>query len=252
MKNGLHAVLILFLAVFLVGNCIAQEYTVQAVADGGTISGKVLFDGTPPKPKVMTVTKDKEVAGAATRQVDVVVVNEGKLADAVVYLEKVAAGKDWPELTDGGLIDQKGARFIPHSRVIRAGMKVPVKNSDPVMHNIHAYELIGRGRRTMFNKGQPRGLTFKLPFDVKRSHFVKLECDAHNFMHEYLFVASDPYYSVSAKDGSYTISDIPPGSYTLMIWHPNLGTQKAAVTVKAGETATHDFTFKGKASGGTK
>ena len=252
MKNGLHAVMILFLTMILARSSTAQEYTVQAVSNGGSISGKVLFEGTPPKPKVMTVTKDKKIAGKDKRLVDVVVVNDGKLAEAVIYLEKISAGKDWPKLTDGGLIDQKGARFIPHSRVIPAGMKVPIKNSDPVMHNIHAYELIGRGRRTLFNKGQPRGLTFNLPFDVKRSHFVKLECDAHNFMHDYLFVASNPYYSVSAKDGSYAISDVPPGSYTLMIWHPNLGTRKVAVTVKAGQAVAHDFTFKAKASGGTK
>lgn len=228
----------------------SQAYTVKPVSNGGTISGTVRFEGTPPKPRVITVTKDKAVARDASRQVDVVVVNDGKLAEAIVYLKKVLAGKEWPELPDGGMVDQKGARFIPHSRVIHKGMKVPVKNSDPVMHNIHAYELIGRARRTIFNKGQIKNTTLNLGFDVKRVPYVKIECDAHNFMHEYLFVASSPYYSVSGKEGLFEITDVPPGNYTLVVWHPVLGIQETKIQVAAGKTVTHDFTFKH--DGGTK
>lgn len=242
--------LVLCLTLFLATSGSAQEYKVAPVKNGGSISGLILFEGTPPKPRVLTVTKDKEIAKDATREVDVVVVKDGKLAEAVVYLDKVKAGKDWPELPDAGMVDQKGARFIPHSRVVYKGVKVPVKNSDPVMHNIHAYELIGRGRRTIFNKGQLKNTTLKLDFDVKRSPYVKLECDAHNFMHEYLFVASNPYFSVTAEDGAFNVDDISPGTYTLVVWHPNLGTQKTSIKVEAGQKVTHDFTFKG--DGGSK
>ncbi|MFQ5707115.1 MAG: carboxypeptidase regulatory-like domain-containing protein [bacterium] len=242
--------LVLGLTVALPLSARAQTYKVKPVTNGGSISGTVFFEGTPPKPRVLTVTKDKKIAHDAKRQVDVVKVNDGKLAEAVVYLKKVAAGKDWPELPDGGLIDQKGAKFIVHSRVIRKGTKVPVRNSDPVMHNIHAYELIGRGRRTIFNKGQLKNTTLNLLFDVKRTPYVKIECDAHNFMHDYLFVASNPYYSVTAKDGAFNIADIPAGTYTLVVWHPNLGTQEASVKVDAGQQVTHDFTFK--SDGGSK
>ncbi|MFQ5652804.1 MAG: carboxypeptidase regulatory-like domain-containing protein [bacterium] len=228
----------------------AQGYKVKPVTNGGEISGTISFEGTPPAPREITVTKDKSVAKDRIRLVDVVAVKDGKLADAVVYLKKVVAGKAWPELAEGGMVDQRGARFILHSRVIHQGMKVAVKNSDPVMHNIHAYELIGRGRRTLFNKGQPKNMTFNLAFPVKQTPYVKIECDAHNFMHDYLFVADNPYYSVTAEDGKFSLTQVPPGRYTLVVWHPNLGTREAPVTVDAGERVPYNFTFTNY--GGTK
>ncbi len=224
----------------------AQTYKVMIVSNGGSISGAVSLEGAPPKPRSITVTKDKEVAKDEAREVDVVMVKDGKIAEAVVYLEKVKAGKDWPELVDGGMIDQKDARFVPSSLVIHKGMKVKIKNSDPVMHNIHAYEIIGRGRRTLFNLGQPRGFSYERELSVKRSPYVKLECDAHNFMHKYLFVADSPYYSVTGEDGAFEITGIPAGTYTLVAWQPNLAVQKVQTTVAAGQTLTQNFTLKAK------
>lgn len=222
----------------------AAEYVEKSVADGATISGTVYFEGVVPAPRVLTVTKDSHLAGADTREVDVVVVDDGKLAEAVVYLETVSAGKPWPELPDGGLIDQEGARFLPSSRVVHQGVAVPLRNSDPELHNIHAYELIGRARRTIFNYSQIPGFPdLEVVVDLKREPYVKLECDAHNFMHEYLFVASNPYYGVSGDDGSFAIDDVPPGTYKLIAWHPNFGEHAQDVTVAAGSTVSQDFTF---------
>ena len=70
------------------------------------------------------------------------------------------------------------------------------------------------------------------------------ECDAHDFMHGFVFVARNPYFAKVAEDGSYTIADVPPGKYTIKAWHGMLKNQKAKVTVDAGGKATVDFTFK--------
>lgn len=224
----------------------AAEYVEKPVTNGATISGTVSLTGAVPAPRVMSVTKDRHLAGEDTREVDVVKAKDGKLAEAVVYLQDVGAGKPWPELAEGGLIDQKGARFLPSSRVVHKDVEITVRNSDPELHNIHAYELIGRARRTIFNYSQIPGVDLQVMMDVKREPYVKIECDAHNYMHDYLFVASNPYYAVTGEDGAFVISDVPAGSYKLIAWHPNLGVQEADVTVAAGATANKEFTFTGK------
>ncbi len=245
-RVGQLAAVVALAVVALLPGAVAAEYVEKNVTDGGTISGTVLLEGAVPAPRVLTVTKDRHLAGEDTREVDVVMAKDGKLAEAVVYLENVSSGKPWPELPDGGMIDQKGARFLPSSRVVHKDVEVTVRNSDPELHNIHAYELIGRARRTIFNYSQIPTVPLQVVMDVKREPYVKIECDAHNYMHDYLFVASNPYYAVTGEDGSFAISDVPAGSYKLIAWHPNLGAQEADVTVAAGATASQDFTFTGK------
>ncbi len=100
----------------------------------------------------------------------------------------------------------------------------------------------------MFNSGQPAKSEFTKPIRLRRpnSHAIKLECDAHNFMHAWMFAADNPYYSVTGADGAFAIGDIPPGKYKLGVWHPVLGTQKIAIEVEAGGDASQTFLFKGK------
>ena len=73
---------------------------------------------------------------------------------------------------------------------------------------------------------------------------MKIECDAHDFMHGFVFVAKNPYYAKVAEDGTYTIDNIPAGKYKIMAFHGTLGTQKGKATVIAGATQTVDFGFK--------
>ena len=131
--------------------------------------------------------------------------------------------------------------------VMTNGSMFEATNSDPVLHNIHTYEIMGRAKKTVMNVSQPKqGATTKKKVKLKRGAGMKLECDAHDFMHGFVFVAKNPYYAVVAEDGTYTISDIPAGKYKVKAWHGTLGEKKDKATISAGGTATVDFTFKGK------
>ena len=52
-----------------------------------------------------------------------------------------------------------------------------------------------------------------------------------------------PYFAVTAQDGMFDISTLPPGDYVLEAWHEQLGTQIQNVTVATGQTAEVSFTF---------
>ncbi len=225
----------------------AAAYQVAPVDNGGRISGKVSFKGADPAPKQFTVAKDADTCGSGTRSIDFVRVNNGALTDAVVYLYKIKAGKDFPADIGNTELNQKKCTFKPFLSVMKNGDQLTVKNSDPVLHNIHTYEIIGRAKKTVFNISQPGNLKIlRKQVTLKRGTAMKVECDAHDFMHSFTFVAKNPYFAVVGEDGSFSIDNVPPGSYKIRAWHGTLGEKKGTVTVEADSTARVDFVFKAK------
>ncbi len=220
-------------------------YKVIDVNNGGTITGKVKFTGKDPEPVVYKVTKDTGTCGTDNRVIDYVDVKDGALRNVVVFLVKVKQGKKFDKIE--AKIDQKGCAFLPYMSVMTNNTLFEATNSDPVLHNIHTYEKMGRAKKTVMNVSQPKqGATTRKKIKLKRGDGLILECDAHDFMHGFVFVAKNPYYAVVAEDGSYTIKDVPPGKYKIKSWHGTLGEKKGKVDVKSGATSKVDFTYKGK------
>lgn len=220
----------------------AAKYKEVAVSDGGSVSGKISFSGKDPAPKTYAITKDNSVCGQGNREIDFVQVNNGGLTNAVVYLDKVKQGKSFPALT--GTLDQKGCEFLPFLSVMHNNQKIDAINQDPVLHNIHTYEQIGRAKKTLFNVSQPEPGTVTKSVKLKRGAAIKVECDAHDFMHSFVFVAKNPYYAVVDAEGNFKIDGIPPGKYKINAWHGTLGIKKGKVEIAANGTASVDFSYK--------
>jgi hypothetical protein len=64
-------------------------------------------------------------------------------------------------------------------------------------------------------------------------------------MHGYIAVFKHPYFAVTGKDGSFDLSSLPPGTYTIQVWQEKYGTQEQQITVGAKDSKTLDFTIKG-------
>ncbi len=222
----------------------AAAYKEVSVSNGGTITGTVNFAGKDLPPKVYKITKDNNVCGTGERQIDYVRVKDGHLLDTVVYLDKVKQGKPFPAALSKEKIDQKGCEFKPFLQVMKNGSKLAAVNDDPVLHNIHTYEIIGRTKKTVFNVSQPEPNTVTKTVKLKRGVGMKVECDAHDFMHGFVFVAKNPYFAKVAEDGSFKIDNVPAGKYTIKVWHGTLKGAKDKVQVAAGGTANVDFTVK--------
>jgi hypothetical protein len=210
----------------------ARGYEAVTVADGGTIKGKVVYAGAPPAKKKVIPTKDKEACGSGVREVDQIRLGPDKaVQEAVVYLKGVARGKAWEKPAKAPAIDNVKCDFNPHVQVIAAG-DVEIVNSDPVLHNTHGF----LDKLTVFNVALPnQGQRIKKP--LKRPGLVRVECDAHGWMLGWIHVADSPYHALTAKDGTFTLTNVPPGSYTLVTWQEYTGAVETPVTVKAKDTA---------------
>ncbi|MBC8241600.1 MAG: hypothetical protein H8E30_14150 [Alphaproteobacteria bacterium] len=227
------------------------KYKEMAVTDGGAVKGKVRFEGAVPADAIerILITKNMDVCGNGEREVTWVDVKDGALRGAFVFLDKIKKGKKWVKPEFGNyLVNQKGCRFRPWAQVVRPG-PIIIRNSDAgVLHNINARELIGveKGRvvkKTLFNFGQPDPGDIADKIKPRRSSYIGINCEAHNFMFGFILAPTHPYAVVVGEDGSFSIDNIPPGKYTLKAWHPRLGVQKTKITVAAKGMLESNFAF---------
>jgi hypothetical protein len=219
-------------------------YMEATVTGGGVIAGKVQIRSSNPRVERYIISKNPEACGPGYRDVPVVRTAGDALLDAVVYLEDVKRGKPFRAAAKKVTIDQARCFFVPYLSVMANGGELEAVNSDPVLHNIHVYELTGRGRHTVMNVSQPeRGNIVAKRILLREGTATKVQCDAHAFMHAYVFVARNPYYAVVDDRGGFRITDVPPGRHTITVWHPFLGRTKETVVVPVNGEVTLDFSY---------
>lgn len=217
----------------------ANAYKAVTVTNGGSISGKISFSGAAPANPKLDITKDKEICGASIPADYYMVGAGGGLKNAVVVIENIEQGKAYDK-KGAVAVDNKDCMFTPHVSTAVKGQKLAINNSDPVLHNTHLYH--GEKLKTMYNIALPlQNRVIKKP--LRKDGVITVKCDAHEWMLSYVYVAKHPYSVVTAADGSFTLSDVPAGSYKVKIWHEKLGESIQDVTVAAGGTATLNHSF---------
>ncbi|MEA2624246.1 MAG: hypothetical protein QOD06_291 [Candidatus Binatota bacterium] len=203
-------------------------------ADTGTIVGQVSFEGTPPAPKKIEVTKDQQVCGKEKEAESLIVGSDGGIKNAVVHLTGVSGGAK-PEAKTV-TFDQKQCHYVPHVLMFPEGSTVKILNSDGILHNIHTYSQ----KNPSFNKAQPK---FKKEIEAsfKEPENIKVTCDAHGWMSGVFVVQDSPYYALTGDDGKFKIENVPAGEQTIKVWHEELGEKEQKVKVEAGKEAEVAF-----------
>lgn len=159
--------------------------------------------------------------------------------DAVVHIDKIP-GMTFAVPEKHAAMDQKNLVFIPHVLPVLVGTTVDYLNSDDVLHNVFSPDKCAE----KFNLGTwPKGRTRSYLFKEAGCFSVML-CNVHPEMEAYIVVLENPYYAVSAKDGSFRIKDVPAGKYTLKIWHEKLNGESVTVEVPEKGEVTVDFEIK--------
>jgi hypothetical protein len=207
-------------------------YEVIAVGNGGTIEGTVSLTGVAPAGAAIKVTKNQDYCGTSIANSTYVVGAGEGLANVIVYLKDITKGKAAPT-TPLSLGNEK-CMFTPRAQGAMVGESVKIYSNDTVLHNTHPQ--MDATNATIYNIALPfKGFSVTKPLPATPG-LIKIKCDAHEWMHAWIMELEHPYYATTGADGHFTIADVPPGTYTLTLWHEAAGEKSAPVTVAAGQT----------------
>jgi hypothetical protein len=222
--------------------------------DGATITGVVRFKGA--KPPVKPVS---DIAGNAfckncykdglPPQDKILLGKNGDddtVQNVLVYISKGLEGKTFDPPKEPALLDQVGCMYTPHVVAVMVGQTLNVRNSDATLHNVMA----NPRQNPPFNFGmsEQNGIVPKV---FKKPEFkLNVRCFMHPWMSGYIHVLPHPFFAVTGKDGTYTITGLPPGQYELTVLQETslLTPTPATATVKvaAKETRKQDFLYQPK------
>lgn len=234
-------VLVIAMSVVLIGlGAASAEYQTITVSNGASCEGTVRFAGTLPGKALIIVDKDAEACGDTLVNKTLLVGPSKGIRNAIVSIEGITAGKTFAVSAEPYLTN-KGCAFEPRVQVVPVGTRLAVRNDDPILHNTHAY--FGEAE-TVFNIALPiKDLSVKK--ELKQPGLIRLVCDAgHTWMHGYILVSEHPYHAVTDENGDFSIKNVPPGNYTLKIWHESLGEQTQSISLGPNETKSVSVSFQ--------
>jgi hypothetical protein len=187
---------------------------------GGLISGRVTLRGTPPQEKPLPLDalcgRFYEGSPRPTTAFYVVSPDNG-FGDVVVHLKAVQAGFNHPIPSQPHVIDQVRCVYVPYVSAARAGQTIELRNSDPILHNIHPTPAVPgnpESNKAQMPNGAPLNFVFPQP-----EMFVRFKCDVHPWMFAYVSIFSHPYFAVTTPDGRFEFPAPPPGNYVIEAVH---------------------------------
>lgn len=216
------------------------------------IEGTVTFKGDPPKNRPIQMAADpvcqkQYEKGMRLDEAFVIEPKTGAIANVFLYIKEGLTDKKAPVPKESKKVffDQKGCWYHPHVFGIQVGQTLEIHNSDPTLHNIKSLSQ----KSNSFNSSMPKGSNPMEKVFKKPEVMVKVKCNVHPWMHAYAGVLEHSFYAVSDKNGSFAISNVPPGKYLVEAWHEKLGSLTKEVTVAEGKPTKLQLIFEKDSSG---
>lgn len=216
LKHSVPLAVSLVAAVLLVG-CGKKQTPTQpssaTVPQGtATITGKLLFSGKPLATAPVKMSAECQALHGDHPPVDesFVLNTNGTLRYAFVYLKEGVTG-NYPPPSEPVELDQVHCTYTPHVIGVQAGQPIDIKNSDDLLHNVRAVTKNNEPFNfVQISKGAVDRKVFNNP-----EIMVQMKCDVHPWMSSYIGVVAHPFFAVTGEDGSFRLSNLPAGTYTI-------------------------------------
>jgi plastocyanin len=214
----------------------------------GTIKGRFVFDGTPPKLAPYAVTKDQATCapgGKVPLQETLVVDGTGGIKNIAVYLRDASRVHDSAQPKTGDVVfDQKSCMFLTHVIGASVGQTLEIKNSDDVGHNTNIV-----GKKNTFNQTIPAGQAIPFKLQKEEATPAQVTCSIHPWMSAYLLPRTNGYFAVTAPDGSFEIPNVPAGEkLEFQVWHESAAGAGGALVLTTPEAKALEWSNKGRFS----
>ncbi len=216
--------------------------TLGLLAQAGTITGSVRFEGTPPEMKAIDMSGDDgcvcDTANPPRAEALVLGAEQG-MANVFVEIVSGLPEKEYAAPQEPVVLTQKGCLYTPHVFGIQVGQSLDILNPDGILHNVHSFSKVN----SPFNLAMPKFKTkISKSFEETEPMFA-FKCDIHPWMGAYCVVVDHPFFAVTGKDGNFSITGLDAGTYEIEVTPERLGAQKATVTVTSDDTQSADFVF---------
>jgi plastocyanin len=213
-------------------------------ATAAKLKGSITFAGAKPAHQKIDMASDegcqKATAGKPIFDEPVVTGKGGGLANAFVYIQTGLEGKKFEPATEAVALDQHGCIFVPHVIALRTGQILELKNGDAVSHNVHP---LPANNREWNQEQAPQAPPVEHRF-ARPEIMIPVKCNIHSWMRSYIGVVDHPYFAVTGPDGAFEWKNLPPGDYTIGVWHEKLGKQEQQVHVAPSGAAAVNFTYR--------
>ena len=222
------------------------------IGDEAAVTGTVYFSGAPPKRRRIDMSADPICWKVNPRPLTQdVLVSRGRLKNAFVYIRSgeayVRSGYPLDALTfetpkDVPVIDHRGCVLVPRVLGVQVNQTIEVRNSDPTIHNVHPVPK----NNPEWNRSQAPGASPLMLRFPQAEVMVPIKNNQHPWMRSYVGVLTHPFFSVTGQNGAFRIEGLPPGSYTIVVWHERLGEQAREFTVYSNGEKKMEFRFNSK------
>lgn len=222
-----------------------QKQPYVRIGNEAAITGTVYYSGVPPKTRRIDMSADPSCGKINFRPVTQdMQVSRGRVRNAFVYIR---SGYPLDALTFETpsrvlAIDQRGCAFRPRVLGVQVNQTIEVRNSDPTTHNVHHVPR----NNPEWNQSQRPGAAPLIIRFPQPDVMVPVKCNQHPWMRSYVGVLTHPFFSVTNELGAFKIEGLPPGRYTIVVWHERLGEQAREVTVYANAHKKMEFRFRAK------